>query len=267
MTPAAPKIHVLLASEAPVGVVLYQRSLLTTYCLCLDYAQKGRDFRDHLTKGSRFRGRLFPQRCDLSPDGRLMIYFALQGKETEDRSKLETWTGICAPPWLKDHLVYPNGTLQGGGGRFLRNHRLFIDNPRPSDADDKYYRFQDYEIIHRPGLLTPTEKLLVQECDYPAAIVRMPRPVDGPGTQRLTLVRTLKPSHLDDYGRFDFWLESAVDGQIDVGKELVSESWAGWDRFGRLLAAAGRRLKIFTMNRPYPLRNPEKILDLEDAIK
>jgi hypothetical protein len=267
MTLSTPRIHVLLASEVPVGAVLYQRSHLTTHCLRLDYEPKGRDFRDHLLKGSRFRGRLFPQRCDLSPDGRLMIYFALRGKETEDRSTLETFTGLCTPPWLTAQLTYPNGTLRGGGGRFLRNRRLFIDKPRPANVNANYYRFQGYEILHRPGLLTPAEKLLVQECDQPAATVRMPRPIDGPGTQRLTLVKTRKSSHLDDYDRFDFWLESAVDGQIDVSKELVSESWAGWDRFGRLLAAAGRRLKVFPMDRPYPLRNPERVLDLEDAIK
>ena len=36
--------------------------------------------RDVFEHGAWFRGRIYPERCDLSPDGELFLYFALQWK-------------------------------------------------------------------------------------------------------------------------------------------------------------------------------------------
>jgi hypothetical protein len=147
MTPATPKSHVLLASHAPQAVIFYRKSRLTTYCLHLDYEKRKGAFRDRLSKGSRFYGRIFPERCDLSPDGSLMVTFAMRGKRTNGTSDPSTWTALCTPPWLKAHLFFPNGSTWGGGGVFLRDRRLVVFDSPPRDAGPEYEAFRHYRII------------------------------------------------------------------------------------------------------------------------
>ncbi len=107
MTPSTPKTFVLLASNAPVAVILYRKSHLTTYCLHLNYEQRHKRHIYELTKGSRFYGRLFPHRCHLSSDGTMLVYFAMRGRKTGEASDPATWTAVCTPPWLKAHLFFP----------------------------------------------------------------------------------------------------------------------------------------------------------------
>ena len=49
--------------------------------------------------GAWFRGSLYPQRCDLSPDGRWLLYFAR--KDGADWPAGETYTAVSRLPWLK----------------------------------------------------------------------------------------------------------------------------------------------------------------------
>src|SRR5262249_44616225 len=67
------RLHVLLAREAPVAVIL-RRGPSAWYQVIL-----WRTDRDTFEDGAWFKGRLYEERCDLSPDGELLLYFALQG--------------------------------------------------------------------------------------------------------------------------------------------------------------------------------------------
>ena len=49
--------------------------------------------------GAWFRGTLYPQRCDLSPDGRWFSYFALKNNSTWPAGS--TYNAISRLPWLK----------------------------------------------------------------------------------------------------------------------------------------------------------------------
>ncbi|HEY1495920.1 MAG TPA: hypothetical protein VGF49_15310, partial [Candidatus Solibacter sp.] len=69
-TRRAPRLSVPLASEAPVGVVLRRGPTKLVQLVIWDRRN------DKFKSSSRFRGRIFAERSDLSPDGRHMIYFA-----------------------------------------------------------------------------------------------------------------------------------------------------------------------------------------------
>src|SRR4051812_34556601 len=72
---------------------------------------------DTLEAGAWFRGRIYPERCDLSPDGKLLLYFVHQGRK-HATSYTDAWTAVSRSPWLTALGLWPQGSTYGGGGRF-----------------------------------------------------------------------------------------------------------------------------------------------------
>jgi hypothetical protein len=73
---------------------------------------------DRFEHGAWFKGRLYEDRCDLSPDGELFLYFALQSSRFATAYK-GAWTAVSRPPWLHALTLWPQGHTWGGGGRFV----------------------------------------------------------------------------------------------------------------------------------------------------
>lgn len=80
--------------------------------------------------GAWFKGRIYEDKCDLSPDGKLFVYFALKGSYNE-HGLPNTWTALSRPPWLKALALWPHGDTYFGGGRFTANRELAL---RPTCA-------------------------------------------------------------------------------------------------------------------------------------
>ncbi len=125
MTPP-PRLHVLLARDAPVGLIL-RRGPAAWYHLVHWHTGA-----DRFEPGAWFRGRLYEERCDLSPDGELFLYFALQGTRWRTSYK-GSWTAVSRPPWLHALGLWPQGDTWGGGGRFVgtRKVALWTNDLRP----------------------------------------------------------------------------------------------------------------------------------------
>lgn len=68
---------------------------------------------DRLEDGQWFKGRIYEHRCDLSPDGELLIYFAANWKGPH-----QSWTAVSRPPFLSALAIWPKGDAWGGGGVF-----------------------------------------------------------------------------------------------------------------------------------------------------
>jgi hypothetical protein len=85
---------------------------------------------DRFSVGQWLKGRIYERRCDLSPSGDLLIYFAAKYREP-----FATWTAISRPPFLTALVLWPQGHAWGGGGLFesdtrvLVNHRTFDRAP------------------------------------------------------------------------------------------------------------------------------------------
>lgn len=76
--------------------------------------------------------RLYPERCDLSPDGQHFIYFALDGRWFGESHG--SYTAVSRAPYLKALSFYPRGHTWGGGGLFADNYRFYANEPRDSNA-------------------------------------------------------------------------------------------------------------------------------------
>jgi hypothetical protein len=80
---------------------------------------------DTFEAGAWFKGSIYPEKCDLSPDGTLLLYFVLQGSKLRT-SYSHAWTAVSRSPWMDALGLWPQGTTYGGGGRFLSNRHIVI---------------------------------------------------------------------------------------------------------------------------------------------
>jgi hypothetical protein len=122
MKPIPPRIHVLLARKAKVGLVIRRGPSKTTCTLLWNLRT------NEFALGQWVRARIYERRCDLSPDGKHMIYFAMNGRW--DSRAGGSWTAISRVPYLKALTLYPKGNCWFGGGLFLGNHTYWLNGGR-----------------------------------------------------------------------------------------------------------------------------------------
>jgi hypothetical protein len=111
MTRSVPaRLHVLLARDAPAAVVIRRGPTRHTAVIGWDRST------DRFTLGQWLYGRIYERRSDLSPDGRHLIYFAMNGRWSS--SVKGSWTAISRAPYLKAVSLYAKGDCWHGGGLF-----------------------------------------------------------------------------------------------------------------------------------------------------
>ena len=110
VSPPAGYLHVILARNAPVGIILRRGPSKWVQLI------KWNTQTDVFEPGQWFHGRIYEQCCDLSPDGRLFIYFATKysGKALYDEKISYAWTAISRPPYLTALALCNRRTVPGG---------------------------------------------------------------------------------------------------------------------------------------------------------
>src|SRR5260370_16572519 len=73
--------------------------------------------------GQWLKGRIYERRCDLSPEGDLLLYFA-----ANFRKPYYSWTAISRPPFLTALFLWPKGDCWGGGGHFLSRKQIALNH-------------------------------------------------------------------------------------------------------------------------------------------
>src|SRR5688572_24090844 len=114
------RLHVLLARDAPVGLVI-RRGPSKSVCTVL-----WNRARDTFKMGQWMRGRIYERRCDISPDGKYFIYFAMNGRwQSETKG---SWTAISRVPYLKAITLLAKGDCWHGGGLFLSDREFWLND-------------------------------------------------------------------------------------------------------------------------------------------
>ena len=93
------RIFILLATGAPVGVVI--RRGPSTQVLLIKWDLE----RDTFEHGQWLKARVYERRCDLSPDGNLLLYFA-----SDQRRAMSSWTAVSCPPYFTALALCPKTT-------------------------------------------------------------------------------------------------------------------------------------------------------------
>jgi hypothetical protein len=202
--------------------------------------------------GSWIRGTIYPQRCDLSPDGRWLSAFILKAGARWDAGA--TYISVSRLPWLTSLVAWgTDGTwtrgiaiVPKGSGRFA---------PGPPDQGDPAPLLAKFDLELRPPVTYAIERARgwMETGDSPAAdpndvweIRRAPRitlekrrPADS--ATRL-LVRGRYFAYREGEPRSDgtqsepaeYWIERDSAGDVRL---LPGVQWADWASDGRLLVA------------------------------
>ncbi len=80
---------------------------------------------DEFEIGQWFKGRIYERRCDLSPSGHELIYFAANYKKP-----YLSWTAISNPPFLKALVLWPKGDGWAGGGMFENESTVLLNHKK-----------------------------------------------------------------------------------------------------------------------------------------
>lgn len=141
MSVPPPRLFVIMAKSAHVAIVIRRGPSSWTQLTLWNTDS------DELTEGAWFHGRIFPEKCDLSPNGELFVYAAYKGNRFQT-SYTDSWTAVSRPPWLHALALWPMGTTYGGGGRFVDDRRLIL---RGAGAAHPDHPADGLEIVTGPA--------------------------------------------------------------------------------------------------------------------
>ncbi len=245
---------------------------------------------DSFAFGQWFKGRIYERRCDLSPDGSKLIYFAANYKKP-----YYAWTAISTPPFLTALVLWEKGDCWGGGGQFETARDIVLNHwPEqltPAEGFDLPGKFkvspfgtrsgwgEDYPVygnrLIRDGwrpiqdpkeIKHPYGSKVWIEYD-PPLIYGRPHPRQGESRVELRLVvKGLKerdgPWYIEEY--------EVVDPESGHRVSMGRLDWADWDRNGDLLFARSGRLYRLAPTDPkgaprYDNSAAVEICDLRDS--
>jgi hypothetical protein len=118
--PMPARLHVLLARDAAKAVVI--RRGPTRHTAVIGWNRRD----DTFQLGQWLYGRIYERRSDLSPDGELLICFAMNGKWSGPAKG--SWTAISRAPYLKALTLLPKGDCWNGGGLFLSEREYWLND-------------------------------------------------------------------------------------------------------------------------------------------
>ena len=267
------RLYVILAREAPIGLVF--RRGPSKLVLTVRWDTKSHEFR----AGQWFKGRIYELRCDLSPSGDKLIYFAAKYKAPN-----YTWTAISRAPFLTALAWWPKGNAWGGGGLFESERVVSLNHLQA-------------EMTLAEGLALPRHVSVQNLGKYSGRgeddpILGMRRLRDGWQLKRrgkskkpqfgAKLVWDYTEPEIWTRARGDFAVESCllgiherdgpwyvkehniVDREGNLLMPLGRSDWADWSKSGEvLLAKDGCLLRVGFDKRKGPL-DPELLIDLSN---
>lgn len=118
--PIPARLHVLLARDDPMAVLIRRGPSRHVALIAWDRST------DHFVVGQWMKGRIYERRSDLSPDGKHLLYFAMNGRwDSEARG---AWSAVSRVPELTARMLWAKGDCWHGGGLFLSSDELWLND-------------------------------------------------------------------------------------------------------------------------------------------
>jgi hypothetical protein len=204
---------------------------------------------DVIEGGQWLNGKIYPEKCDLSPSGDLFLYFGGKFRARDaDKGYGATYTANSRPPYLTALALWPEGSTWGGGGVFLDDQTVVL------------HQSIRYQPDHPPGPL----KVIGFNAHY-----RDVQPCSGEGwrgvvappqTKRFSRWRKILSSGLtlqrtvvgEEYWKIYSRARGAPYTLYRYDAEVLATfraDWADFDSDGRMVATAGGRLFVGELTR------------------
>jgi hypothetical protein len=256
MSESPARLFCILARKEPRAVIL-RRGPSRWVQLILWHTD-----RDEFEYGQWFHGRIYERRCDLSPDGRLFVYFASKFNASTVRDRVYTyaWTAVSRPPYFTALALWPKGDCWAGGGLFednrsmMLNHGSYQATPHPDHGPrglkvtpNPHTHGEDGPIYFRRLARDGWQQ--VQEPVMPYVGGNQGWRTEKPGIWEkpspdgtLTLIMTWTGINFEAFGgpyQLTFSIRQKKGTPIPVSSHAT---WADWDQRGRLVCAEQGRL-------------------------
>lgn len=240
-----PRLYAIVATAAPVALV-FQRGPSGWWSLHRWDLSTGQ-----LQPGAAFHGTLYPRRCDLSPRGDLLAYFALKGSSREflGVTGLHTYSAVSKVPWLFALVAYREIGTYSRGLCFVDAALASAPLAGPPTVGD----LAPLRARHRLSLALTSPAVYATELrrGWVEADGSAPRAPDDVWDERRRVTLTkrrpaTKRAHDDRLVLLDQGIgRQGIEGRaplfrLDSAKRafpLTDVAWADWDPFGRLLVA------------------------------
>jgi len=236
----SPRLYCIPATAAPVVAVIRRGPSAWTQIGRWDLERGTYD------AGAWARARIYPERCDVSPDGRWLAYFTLRGAARPDWPAGSTYIALSRLPWLKALAAWSTCGTWTRGVHFVDDRRVWeLGEPDVGDAAPCRKRYGmrvsaplAFAAEHRRGWREsdgspPREQRGHWDEKIDGLVMEKPRPGDGDVVLHAhgyyAAFRAMLPSDTLDFG-----YELRID---DTQHELPDVQWADWDARGRLLVA------------------------------
>lgn len=248
---------------------------------------------DTFELGQWFHGRVYERRCDLTPDGAYLVYFAqkISARSLKDKEYTYAWTAISKPPYWTALALWPKGDCWNGGGLFTSNRSLALYHLQPTEPHPEHKparwlrvrlsgccRGEDDPIfsdrLERDGW-TLQQEWKIERLGYPKMFRTIQPEVLDKRSPSCGLSIRLTRSIQGTDRSLDYSEEFAVLGLEHAGILAITRaSWVDWDQNGRLVfcrdgkvfaariqdgcSMVEKELADFNSLKPTPLPPPEK---------
>jgi hypothetical protein len=203
--------------------------------------------------GAWIRANLYPQRCDLSPDGRWFCYFTLRGRASWAAGT--TYVAVSKLPWLHALVAWGTCGTWTRGAHFVEDRGTQELGP-PDEGDAEGLALRYGLALTRPATFAVERRRGWHEASETPA--RDPDDMwDERRADRVVMCKRQPGGgrELRVRGRLAAFREGPFGSRpgavsyslADAGDEMVLDDvqWADWDHRGRLLlATADGRLQI-----------------------
>jgi hypothetical protein len=277
MMPSAVSLYVIQARQSSRAVIFRRGPSKQVLLVSWDTES------DTFEEGQWLKGRIYERRCDLSPDGKWLVYFA------GHRPPLFSWTAISKPPFLTALALWPKGDCWGGGGLFQSPSRLALNHYAhqmqlgDGFAVPKRLTVEPFGAYSGAGEDEPIWSTRLQRDGWvvasggkpswngrgasiritlnPPALWEKRHPIDS---DHCTLQMILNGIHERD-GRY-YVMDHRVVTSSGEAFTLERTSWADWSPSGDLLFAKGGALYRlpYTKRGLAPIENARELIDLTD---
>lgn len=228
-------LHALLASRSPAAVIYRRGPTRHTALIGWDRAT------DTFETGQWFKGKIYPDRSALAPDGAHLLTFM-----GTFRPPFGTWTALSRPPFFTALALWPKGNTWGGGGTFLTERTFALDHNARESALAPGFSMPEGFVLLPPGPATQAAVARAMARDPQAWQIQ-------DGADRGYATRSFTREEPSGLGLTRFWhMENpakpwqgelrAVLRRSKGSLPLNGVEWVEFDTNGDLLFAIGGRL-------------------------